>query len=188
MASSSSSPTRLETATFGMGCFWSPDALFSKVEGVVKTSVGYTGGDNPEPTYNTVCSNDGHTEAIKVVYDPSKVTYEELLQTFIKNHDPSRASGKAQYKSAIWTHDESQQAAVQKLLQDYSDGHNGKQVATAASLLACSQEYLESLKDLDAGQLPACSPKEPVDCHILSREALQYIAGSPKVERLSIWP
>lgn len=54
--------------------------MFSKVEGVVKTSVGYTGGDNPEPTYNTVCSNDGHTEAIKVTYDPSKVSYEELLQ------------------------------------------------------------------------------------------------------------
>ena len=56
------------------------DALFSKVEGVVKTSVGYTGGDNPEPTYNTVCSNDGHTEAIRVTYDPSKVRYEDLLQ------------------------------------------------------------------------------------------------------------
>ena len=56
------------------------DATFSKVEGVVKTSVGYTGGSNPEPTYNSVCSNDGHTEAIKVVYDPSKVSYEQLLK------------------------------------------------------------------------------------------------------------
>ena len=80
MAVGNQSNRPLETATFGMGCFWSPDATFSKVEGVVETSVGYTGGSTPAPTYNSVCNNDGHTEAIKVVYDPSLVTYDQLLK------------------------------------------------------------------------------------------------------------
>jgi len=73
---------------------------------VVSTTVGYTGGENPSPTYESVCAGDGHTEAIQVEYDPSAVTYNDLLKQFYNGHAPSR--GKPQYKSAIWVHNEKQ--------------------------------------------------------------------------------
>ena len=74
--------------------------------GVTKTVVGYTGGQGKNPTYDSVCANDGHTEAIQIEFDPEKVSYEELLEVFWKAHHPS--DGKAQYKSAIWYQDEEQ--------------------------------------------------------------------------------
>ncbi|KAK9813627.1 hypothetical protein WJX73_000743 [Symbiochloris irregularis] len=118
----------LETATFGMGCFWCPDKKFCKVEGVVSTSVGYTGGNRPDPTYGSVCSGDGHTEAIKVTYDPKLVSYDELLKVFLAEHNPLH-KGKTQYKSAIWTHSPEQEAAVKQALQSFEQTR-GKKVAT----------------------------------------------------------
>jgi len=76
--------------------------------------VGYTGGKNPAPSYESVCAGDGHTEAIRVEYDPQKVSYDDLLGQFYGGHRPG--GGKAQYKSAIWYHDEEQKEAVQKFV------------------------------------------------------------------------
>jgi len=86
----------------------------------VATTVGYTGGSSKKPTYETVCAGDGHTEAIRIEYDPSEVTYEQLLDQFYKEHTPRRA--KVQYKSAIWFHDEEQK----KIAEATVNAHGGK--------------------------------------------------------------
>lgn len=76
------------------------------MDGVTRTVVGYTGGQKQKPTYESVCAGDGHTEAIQVEFEPSKVSYDQLLDIFFKTHTPH--AGKAQYKSAIWYHDDAQ--------------------------------------------------------------------------------
>ncbi|KAK9828618.1 hypothetical protein WJX72_001061 [[Myrmecia] bisecta] len=128
-ATSTSGAGQPETATFALGCFWCPESKFSKLEGVVNTRVGYTGGSNLSPTYNTVCSNDGHTEAVKIEFDPHLISYERLLKEFFNEHDPSRQAGKAQYKSAVWTHSDAQATAVAQQIKQYED-RTGKKVAT----------------------------------------------------------
>src|SRR5689334_15075455 len=81
----------LEVAYFGMGCFWGAERVFWQVEGVVSTAVGYQGGFTPNPTYQEVCSTrTGHAEVVKVVYDPKRISYDELLRIFWENHDPTQ--------------------------------------------------------------------------------------------------
>ncbi len=102
-------------ATFGAGCFWHVEHMFSKIPGVTSTAVGYTGGDLKNPSYDQVCTGKtGHVESIQIEYDPAKVTYEELLDVFWKNHDPTTADRQGpdvgtQYRSAVFVHDEKQQ-------------------------------------------------------------------------------
>ena len=88
---------------------------------MLKTTVGYTGGRNPKPSYETVCGGDGHTEAIQIEYDPEEISYEMLLDQFIKGHQPMRS--KAQYKSAVWYHSDEQKKVVEERLQDYGVDH-----------------------------------------------------------------
>mmetsp|Transcript_72227 Transcript_72227/g.163961 ORF Transcript_72227/g.163961 Transcript_72227/m.163961 type:complete len:130 (-) Transcript_72227:254-643(-) len=90
--------------------------MFDRVPGVTKTTVGYTGGRSSRPTYRSVCGGDGHAEAIKVEYDEKRISYEELLEVFWKNHRP-RAGEKGQYRSAIWFHDEAQQEVAEQSVQ-----------------------------------------------------------------------
>src|SRR3954466_11020054 len=79
-----------EKALFGAGCFWGVEAAFRQIKGVISTSVGYTGGSYNDPSYRDVCSGrTGHAEAVQVVYDPSRVKYEDLLKAFWENHDPT---------------------------------------------------------------------------------------------------
>ena len=107
-----------QKATFGAGCFWGVEAAFRQVEGVVSTSVGYSGGTTENPTYGDVCSGTtGHAEVVEVEYDPSKVSYEELLEVFWENHDPTTLNRQgpdvgAQYRSAIFFHTPEQEAAA----------------------------------------------------------------------------
>lgn len=108
----------MEKAIFAAGCFWGVEASFSQVEGVVETKVGYTGGHTQDPTYEQVCSDKtGHAEAIEIVFDPSRVSYEKLLDVFWEIHDPTQHNKQgpdigSQYRSAIfYLHPEQKKAA-----------------------------------------------------------------------------
>src|SRR5512136_530628 len=113
----------LRKATFAGGCFWCTEADFEKLSGVVKVISGYTGGTKDNPTYEEVSSGTtGHVEAIQVYYDPSKITYEDLLDFFWKHVDPTDSGGQfvdrgAQYRSVIFYHDEEQKRLAEKSME-----------------------------------------------------------------------
>ncbi|MGW7518336.1 peptide-methionine (S)-S-oxide reductase MsrA [Streptomyces sp. NPDC054796] len=112
-------PEGLETADFGMGCFWGAERVFWQADGVFTTLVGYQGGSTPNPSYEEVCSGlTGHTEAVRVVFDPSKTSYEALLKLFWESHDPTQGFRQGndvgtQYRSAVYTHSPAQQSAAE---------------------------------------------------------------------------
>ncbi len=109
-----------ELATFGAGCFWCVEAVLQQVEGVFKATSGYMGGHVPNPTYEQVCTKTtGHAEVVQVVFDPKKVSFEELLEYFWKLHDPTTPNRQGndegpQYRSAIFYHSDSQKEAAEK--------------------------------------------------------------------------
>ncbi|HVV86774.1 MAG TPA: peptide-methionine (S)-S-oxide reductase MsrA [Kofleriaceae bacterium] len=112
-------PAGLEVAMFGLGCFWGAERKFWQVPGVWTTAVGYAGGLTPNPTYEEVCSGrTGHNEVVRVVFDPAKVSYEELLRVFWENHDPTQGMQQGndvgtQYRSGIYVAGEAQRAAAE---------------------------------------------------------------------------
>jgi len=111
-------PAGLEPAQFGMGCFWGAERLFWQTPGVYSTAVGYAGGTTQNPTYEEVCSGfTNHTEAVLVVFDPQKISYEELLKVFWEGHDPTQGMRQGndrgtQYRSAVYTYGEEQRKAA----------------------------------------------------------------------------
>ena len=111
-------PEGMELAQFGMGCFWGAERVFWELPGVYSTAVGYSGGDTKNPSYEEVCSGfTNHTEAVLVVFDPKKVSYETLLKTFWESHDPTQGMRQGndagtQYRSALYTYGEKQAAAA----------------------------------------------------------------------------
>jgi peptide-methionine (S)-S-oxide reductase len=111
-------PEGFEQAVFGLGCFWGAERIFWRAPGVYTTAVGYAGGFTKNPTYEEVCSGrTGHTEAVLVVFDPQETSYDEILRLFWENHDPTQGMRQGndqgtQYRSAIYTIDETQRAAA----------------------------------------------------------------------------
>lgn len=140
-----------EIATFAAGCFWGVEAKFRKLEGVVDTMVGYTGGTTKEPDYRLVCTDTtGHAEAVQVTYDPDVISYEQLLEAFWKIHNPTTPNRQgpdygSQYRSAIFYHDTNQKEAAinAKAIMEKSGRYRFKIVTEIipASVFYPAEEY-----------------------------------------------
>ena len=156
-------------ATFAAGCFWGVEELFSHAKGVESTQVGYTGGELDNPTYNEVCSGKtGHAEAIHIEYDPSIISYEELLMIFWNNHNPTTINQQGpdigdQYRSAVFFHNKEQETIANNLkekLQDTSIKKFNKKIVTQivpAKKFFLAEEYHQ--KYLEKNNLAHCNSK-----------------------------
>jgi peptide-methionine (S)-S-oxide reductase len=141
----------MERATFAAGCFWGVEAAFRGIPGVTATTVGYSGGSFPNPTYHDVCTGrTGHAEAVQVEYDPARVSYQDLLRVFWESHDPTTLNRQgpdvgSQYRSAIFFHTPEQQAAAlaSKQQLERSGGHKRPIVTeiTPAPAFYRAEEY-----------------------------------------------
>jgi len=120
-------PAGYEVAVFGLGCFWGAEEVFWQVPGVWSTSVGYAGGTTPNPSYDEVCTGrTNHTEAVRVVFDPSKVSYADLVKTFFEVHDPTQGMRQGndvgtQYRSAIYFTTPEQEQVARDLTKVYGE-------------------------------------------------------------------
>ena len=119
----------MEQATFGDGCFWCAEAIFSELKGVIKVESGFSGGTVMNPTYREVCTgNTGHAEAIHITYDPKVISYDELLEVFWKTHDPTTLNRQGadvgtQYRSVIFYHNEEQKHKAEAYKKKLNDAH-----------------------------------------------------------------
>ncbi|KEO52703.1 peptide-methionine (S)-S-oxide reductase MsrA [Thioclava pacifica] len=120
-------PEGMEEAMFGMGCFWGVERIFWNTEGVWLSMVGYAGGHTPNPTYREVCTGmTGHNEVVRVIYDPAKVSYDDLLRVFWENHDPTQGMRQGndrgtQYRSGIYTYTPAQAEAAEASRAAYAE-------------------------------------------------------------------
>ncbi len=120
-AASGAKEDAMEKAVFAGGCFWGVEAILQELDGVIDTTVGYTGGRTENPTYKDICYKDtGHAEAIEIVFDPAKISYEELLTYFWRLHDPTTLNRQgpdrgSQYRSAVFYYSPEQKAAAEKV-------------------------------------------------------------------------
>lgn len=118
-------PAGMETAVFGLGCFWGAERKFWQQEGVYTTAVGYAAGVTPNPTYQEVCSGmTGHNEVVLVVYDPTKISYEQLLKVFWESHDPTQGMRQGndvgtQYRSGVYVYSDEQRQLAEASLKTY---------------------------------------------------------------------
>ncbi len=121
-------PAGYAVAVFGLGCFWGAERMFWALDGVYSTAVGYAGGFTPNPSYEEVCSGrTGHTEAVRVVYDPARVSYRDLLKVFWEGHDPTQGMRQGndsgtQYRSAIYYADDAQRQAAEETRAAFQRG------------------------------------------------------------------
>jgi peptide-methionine (S)-S-oxide reductase len=141
------SDTQLRQAIFGMGCFWGAERMFWETPGVVSTNVGYAGGLTPHPTYEEVCSGGtGHTEVVRVFYDPSRVSYEDLLRVFWEGHDPTQGMRQhgdigTQYRSAIYSYDEEQRRAAEASRDAYQERLRAAGYGEITTEIAAAPEF-----------------------------------------------
>jgi len=139
----------MEKATFAAGCFWGVEALFEKTEGIQKTIVGYTGGKTKNPSYEEVCTDTtGHAEAIEIIFDPDKISYKDLIETFWMMHNPTQKNRQGpdigtQYRSAIFFHSQEQKeiAVKSKIEKEKILGQKIQTEITQASEFYPAEEY-----------------------------------------------
>ena len=130
----------MEIAVLGLGCFWGPEIKFSKLEGVIKTEVGYCGGDNKETNYQEVCSgNTNHAEVVRLNFDPKIISYEKILEFFFEIHDPTTLNSQGpdfgtQYRSEIFYLNDRQKEIAENIIEKINLNLSGK-VVTKSSLL-----------------------------------------------------
>ena len=140
-------PAGFEEVVVGLGCFWGEEKTFWEIDGVWSTSVGYAGGVTPNPTYEEVCSGrTGHAEVVRVVYDPSKVTFAQLLKVFWENHDPTQGMRQGndrgtQYRSVIFTTTPEQQAAAEKSRASYQQAMTARGYGEITTVIAPLDHY-----------------------------------------------
>lgn len=155
-------PEGMKVATFALGCFWGAERKFWQLDGVYSTSVGYIAGHTPNPTYREVCSGmTGHTEAVQVVYDPSVISYEELLKVFWESHNPTQGMRQGndtgtQYRSGIYTHSDEQQQLAE----------------------ASRNTYQQALKEADYGEITTEIMPAP-EYYYAEEYHQQYLAKNP---------
>jgi peptide-methionine (S)-S-oxide reductase len=140
-------PAGTETIYFALGCFWGAERLFWQLPGVIVTAVGYQGGATPNPSYEEVCSGrTGHTEAVKVVYDPSQISLENLLKTFWEEHNPTEGMRQGndvgtQYRSAIYTTTPEQAEVVDKSRDAYQRALDAKGLGRITTEISPAGEF-----------------------------------------------
>ena len=145
----------MEIAILGLGCFWGPEIKFSKIDGIIKTEVGYCGGNNPQTNYREVCTGKtNHAEVVRLDFDPKIISYEKIIEFFFQIHDPTTLNSQGpdfgtQYRSEIFYINDNQKKIAEKVLEETSLRMSGK-IVTKISLLKnyCPaeeyhQKYLE---------------------------------------------
>jgi peptide-methionine (S)-S-oxide reductase len=140
-------PDGFEEIVVGLGCFWGEEKTFWEIPGVWSTSVGYAGGYTPNPTYEEVCTGrTGHAEVVRVIYDPAKVSFEDLLKVFWENHDPTQGMRQgndvgSQYRSVILTTTPEQQAAAEASREKYQNAMTAKGYGEITTVIAPLGDY-----------------------------------------------
>lgn len=158
---------KTDTATFGTGCFWCTEAVFEQLNGVLSVTSGYSGGQVANPSYKEICTGEtGHTECVQVVYEPSKITYDELLEVFFQVHDPTTLNRQGadvgtQYRSAIFYHDaaQKQKAEFYKNELDKSGAFNNTIVTEITSFdkFYTAENYHQEYYQNNKNTNPYCS-------------------------------
>lgn len=156
-----------DTATFGTGCFWCTEALFEQLNGVLTVTSGYAGGHVANPTYKEVCTGEtGHTECVQVVYEPAKISYDELLEVFFQVHDPTSLNRQGadvgtQYRSAIFYHNPDQKNKAEYYKKELNqNGAYDKAIVTEISAFDKfypAEDYHQEYYELNKNTNPYCS-------------------------------
>jgi len=158
---------KTDTATFATGCFWCTEAIFEELNGVLKVTSGYSGGNVPNPTYKEICTGEtGHAECVQVVYEPDKISYDELVEVFFEVHDPTSLNRQGadvgtQYRSAIFYHtpEQKEKAEYYKNELDRSGAFN-KPIVTEISAFSRfyrAEDYHQEYYDNNKNTNPYCS-------------------------------
>ncbi|WP_404818010.1 peptide-methionine (S)-S-oxide reductase MsrA [Reichenbachiella ulvae] len=158
--------TKMDIATFGNGCFWCTEAIFSELKGVSKVESGYSGGQTKNPTYKEVCSGTtGHAEVLQITYDPAVISFDELLEVFWKTHDPTTLNRQGndvgtQYRSVVFYHNDTQKALAEKYKKELdASGAFADPIVTeitAFDVFYPAEDYHQNYYELN-GEQPYCN-------------------------------
>lgn len=154
------------TATFANGCFWCTEAIFEQLDGVISATSGYTGGQTKNPTYKEVCSGTtGHAECLQIVYDPAKISFDELLEVFWQTHDPTTLNRQGadvgtQYRSGVFYHDNEQKEKAEKYKAELDkSGAFDKPIVTEITPFTVfypAEDYHQQYYELNGNTNPYC--------------------------------